>query len=105
MEIKRKERAVEKIVKGYAGQRVSADAIRQCLYSISDNNSFLNSNKKPVEDCIGLLFEYFHPMNCETGYSLSINEEPKADSPGAIQYIKSFNYWYMYKSYTLICHF
>jgi Protein of unknown function (DUF2009) len=83
MEIKRKERAVEKIVKVYANQRVSADAIRQCLYSISDNNSFLNSNKKPVEDCIALLFEYFHPTNCEPGYSLSINET-NAKSLGTI---------------------
>ena len=74
LEIKRKERAAEQIVRKYTSPRLSGDSIRACLYSISDNNSFLNSNKLPVTDCIALLQQYFHPSVVEPGYSLSIEE-------------------------------
>lgn len=84
MEIKRKEKAVEKIVKTYASHRLAPDMIRQCLYSISDNNSFLNSNKKPVEDCIALLHEYFSPRQIAEGYSLAINEESNSMAAGIV---------------------
>lgn len=73
-EIKRKERAAEQLVRKYASARLSADSLRLCMYSISDNNSFLNSNKKPVSDCIALLKEYFSPAVVEPGYSLAIDE-------------------------------
>jgi hypothetical protein len=52
---------------------LSGDFIRACLYSISDNNSFLNSNKLPVTDCIALLHKYFHPSVVEPGYSLAVH--------------------------------
>jgi hypothetical protein len=74
LEIKRKEKAAESIIRKYSSDRLKADTLRQCLYSISDNNSFLNSNRKPVLDCIDLLKHYFHPSKVETGYSLSIDE-------------------------------
>jgi hypothetical protein len=73
-EIRRKEKAADYLVKRYASRRLSADDIRMCMYSISDNNSFLNSNRKPVVDCIELLKEYFSPANVEPGYSLGIDE-------------------------------
>eukprot|EP01035_Chromulina_nebulosa_P017717 gene17717-23309_t len=72
IEIKRKEKAIDKLVHKY--NIISGDLLKQCLYSISDNNSFLNSNKKPVEDCIDLLQSYFSSVSAEPGYSLSINE-------------------------------
>jgi hypothetical protein len=73
-EIKRKEKAAEQIVRQYQSNLLSADAIRSCLYSISDNNSFLNSNKKPVDDCIELLKKYFSMENFDEQFSLSIDE-------------------------------
>jgi hypothetical protein len=89
-EIKRKERAIEHLVKKYSSQLVinyrgsavnsagpglsREEIIRTCLYSISDNNSFLNSNKKPITDCIDLLQEYFKTNKVEAGYNLGINE-------------------------------
>jgi len=38
---------------------MSEDEVRMCLYSISDNNSFLNANKKPISDCLALLEKFF----------------------------------------------
>lgn len=73
-EIKKKERAIELLVKKYTSSRLSSDTIRSCMYSISDNNSFLNSNRQPVLECIELLQTYFSPTTIEKGYSLSIEE-------------------------------
>jgi hypothetical protein len=50
------------------------DDIRLCLYSISDNNSFLNSNRKPITDCIALLEKYFYKGGGNPETTLSINE-------------------------------
>ena len=74
MEIKRKGDAVKRIVRKYTTRSLSADDIELCLYSISDNNSFLNSNRKPITDCIALLEKYFKPDQCSEEYSLGINE-------------------------------
>ena len=74
MEIKRKQTAVKTIVKKYATNALKEEDIEMCLYSISDNNSFLNSNRKPITDCIALLEKYFKPGKVEDGCSLSINE-------------------------------
>lgn len=60
-DIKQKEQAAEMLVRRYKTAALSSDMIRQCLYSIGDNVSFLNSNLKPVLDCIDLLKEYFDP--------------------------------------------
>lgn len=78
-EIKRKEKAVETLMKEFAtGQGAQAkrkeEMLRTCLYSINDNNSFLNSNRQPVLDCIELLQEYFSPSSVEPHYSLGIEE-------------------------------
>ena len=108
-EIKKKEKAIESLVKQYAGNgggsssggyggygggygygrdsgsssvnSKKAEIIRSCLYSISDNNSFLNSNRKPVLDCIELLKQYFSPevmgaasTSVSSRYSLGISE-------------------------------
>jgi hypothetical protein len=52
----------------------SQDDLERCLYSIGDNDSFLNSNRLPVDTCIALLQQYFHPDSIEDGYSLAIDE-------------------------------
>lgn len=40
-EIKQKERAIEHLARKYARPDLESDVIRQCLYSIGDNHSFL----------------------------------------------------------------
>lgn len=67
-EIARKEMAAKAMVKDHAVRgRLSEDDIRLCLYSICDNSSFLNSNCRPINDCILLLKKYFHPDRAESG--------------------------------------
>ena len=61
LEIKRKERAAEVICNKYASRTLSKENIRLCLYSISDNNSFLNSNRRPILEFSDLLQKYFLP--------------------------------------------
>lgn len=39
--IKRKEKAIEILARKYAGNGLDSELVRQCLYSIGDNNSFL----------------------------------------------------------------
>ena len=58
-EIKIKEQAQEKIAKKYCGgSSKDKESIKWCLYSISDNFSFLNSNRKPIDMMILYLKEY-----------------------------------------------
>ena len=38
---------------------LTAEEVRLCLYSLSDNQSFLNTNKRPIEECQALLERYF----------------------------------------------
>lgn len=122
-EIKRKERAIEHLVKKYAPQLVlqyrggngsapksvtnkpplsREDVIRTCLYSISDNNSFLNSNKKPIIDCIELLQHYFSPNEVENGgskqYNLGIAE---GVSGSRLSHSHTMQYHYVLQSLSL----
>lgn len=73
-QIQRKERAIEEIASQFRTHRLSSDDIRTCLYSIGDNNSFLNSNRLPIEKCIGLLESYFSPASAGDTTSLEIRE-------------------------------
>ncbi|CAM9248312.1 unnamed protein product, partial [Heterosigma akashiwo] len=47
--IKRKNRLIETYAKQYSNRNIDADTIRLCLYSISDNKSYLNSNRLPID--------------------------------------------------------
>ena len=71
-EIRRKEKAVHAIKRKYRSDRLSSDDIHLCLYSICDNNSFLNSNRVPVDKVIEFLQKHFAPDRMERGYCLSI---------------------------------
>jgi hypothetical protein len=67
-EIRRKETAAKAIVKDHVVRgRLSEDDIRLCLYSICDNSSFLNSNCRPIDECIQLLNKHFRPNIAEPG--------------------------------------
>ena len=61
LEIKRKERAAEIICNKFQSHRLSKETIQLCLYSISDNNSFLNSNRRPILEFAELLHKHFLP--------------------------------------------
>ena len=97
-EIKRKEKAADIIVQKYSSPRLSTDTIRSCMYSISDNHSFLNSNRKPVLECIELLQKYFSPALVEPGYSLSIEE---GISGARLSHSHDLQYNYVLQSLTL----
>lgn len=71
-EIRKKERAVKFLKHKYQTSRLSQDDIHLCLYSICDNNSFLNSNRVPIDKIIDYLKSHFSPHKVEEGYSLSI---------------------------------
>ena len=73
-EIKAKERAVESLSKRHANSNINAEEIRQCLYSIGDNNAYLTAFRDPVDRMISLLTNNFHPDSFEEGYELSITE-------------------------------
>eukprot|EP00047_Mylnosiga_fluctuans_P003705 m.230461 g.230461 ORF g.230461 m.230461 type:complete len:634 (-) comp12068_c0_seq1:102-2003(-) len=71
-EIKTKERAIEKLSRDYSNQDITRDEIKWCLYSITDNHSFLRSNRVPIDDMIVLLQKYFKADSFEEGYNLAI---------------------------------
>ncbi|KAJ3272874.1 hypothetical protein HDV01_005197 [Terramyces sp. JEL0728] len=71
-EIKKKEKAIEYLAKKYGRQGLEPEVIRQCLYSIGDNNSFLRTNRDPCEKMIYYLKKYFDPKAYEKNYSLAI---------------------------------
>ena len=70
--IRRKEKAIAALVKKHASSSLSPDDIRLCCYSICDNNSYLNSDRRPCDQALSLLEQYFSPSSVSEGYSLSI---------------------------------
>ena len=74
LEIKRKNSAVKELTNKYVTRLLDEDTLQQCLYSISDNNSFLNSNRRPILELRDLLIKYFEPSRFDPAYSLAIDE-------------------------------
>ena len=72
-DIKTKERAREVLAKKYANPALPPDHLLHCLYSISDNNSFLAFSRDPVDRIIGYLKQYFRPDSFDPGLSLAIH--------------------------------
>ena len=71
--IKAKERAIDKLAYKYARSTdMDEEDLKQCLYSIGDNNAFLRTNRDPCERLIQYLKQYFHPTTPEGGRSLAI---------------------------------
>ncbi|KAI8616086.1 hypothetical protein BC830DRAFT_1063753 [Chytriomyces sp. MP71] len=73
MEIRAKERAIEILAKRYATTDISAEGIKQCLYSIGDNHAFLRTNRDPCDKMIGHLKRYFNPEKADGPFSLAIS--------------------------------
>ena len=71
--IKAKERAIEKLAYKYSRKtEMDDESLKQCLYSIGDNNAFLRTNRDPCERLIQYLKRYFHPTSAEPGLNLAI---------------------------------
>ena len=59
-------------LKANGGPYVQEDILR-CIYSISDNNSYLLFNRDPVDRIIDYLRQHFRPDGTESGASLAIS--------------------------------
>eukprot|EP00945_MAST-04E_sp_MAST-4E-sp1_P005388 g5388.t1 len=68
----RKAEAEKILCERYSNPKLSADDVRLCLASIADNNSFLRSNRDPVERMIFYLKSTFSPETHTPGHSLQI---------------------------------
>lgn len=97
-EIKMKERAIETLAKKYSTSSLSSEDVKQCLYSIGDNNSFLRGNRDPIDKMIGLLKEYFVPNSPEPPFALSISS---GNSGARLSHSHERQYYYVLQSLTL----
>jgi len=71
-EIKRKEKIVKNMCAKYKNSKITEDDIKFCLYSLTDNNSFLNSNAEPINKILKFLKHFFRAHSVDEGYSLEI---------------------------------
>jgi hypothetical protein len=97
-EIKRKEKTVKKLCNQYKNGRISEDDIKFCLYSLTDNNSFLNSNAEPIIKMLKYLTTFFAADKFEEKFSLEI----VAGEKGArLTHNHEKQYMYVYQSLKL----
>ena len=61
------------VIHRYRSNLLKEEEILLCLYSISDNNSFLLFNRDPIDRMIAYLKSYFRPDQVEHSFSLGIN--------------------------------
>eukprot|EP00887_Chlorella_sp_A99_P003240 scaffold9.g3240.t1 len=66
------ERAREALARRYRSRALGEDDLLRCLYSISDNNSYLLFNRDPVDRMIAYLRAFFRPDAAAPGASLAI---------------------------------
>ena len=78
-EIKKQEKAAELLGRKYASERITAETIRQCLYSIKDNNSFLRCNRDPIDQAIAWLEELYGPNSKKHPIVESQQQEQEQD--------------------------
>jgi hypothetical protein len=71
-QIKKKEKTIEYLAEKYSNDKIDAEMIKQCMYSITDNNAFLRESRDCCDQMIELLREMFHPDKVIDGYSLAI---------------------------------
>lgn len=111
-EIRRKENSIKLLAKKYSTtalsalyggpvvpdhrkrKGISAEDVRQCLYSIGDYHSYLRSNRYPVESIIKLLNQYFTAdgsTNDDPDFSLGISSG-KGGSRLSHSHTKQFHY-------------
>ncbi|KAG2500287.1 hypothetical protein HYH03_001865 [Edaphochlamys debaryana] len=71
-DIKVKEKARESLSRRYRNARLTEEEILTCIYSLSDNNSYLLFNRDPIDRFIQFFHRYFKHDSHEPGYSLGI---------------------------------
>jgi len=97
-DIKKKEKVVKSLCNQYKSSKINDEEIKFCLYSLTDNNSFLNSNAEPINKMLKFLTSYFLPNKEEENYSLAIT----AGVNGArLSHTHEKQYHYVYQSLTL----
>lgn len=62
-EIQAKERAQTYLSRQYATSKITQEEIRQALYSVGDNHSYLAYNRDPILNMIALLKRHFDPAH------------------------------------------
>merc|ERR1712196_455656 len=72
--------------------------VRQCLYSIGDNNAYLTAFRDPVDQMIRYLTTYFRADEAEEGYELGIAE---GDQGSRLSHPHFEQYHYVLQSLTL----
>lgn len=56
---------MKNICRKYSSRKINEEELKFCLYSITDNNNFLNANSLPIEKMITFLKQYFDPDDVE----------------------------------------
>lgn len=98
-DIRAKERAIEHLVSKYSRRGLSQEDVRQCIYSIGDNHTFLRANRDPCEQMIGYLKKYFQPMSFKDA---ATNLAIRSGRSGArLSHDHSVQYAYVLQSLTL----
>eukprot|EP01123_Difflugia_compressa_P008847 TRINITY_DN2771_c1_g2_i1.p1 TRINITY_DN2771_c1_g2~~TRINITY_DN2771_c1_g2_i1.p1 ORF type:complete len:520 (+),score=113.15 TRINITY_DN2771_c1_g2_i1:203-1762(+) len=97
-DIKKKEKIVKAMCSKYSNSSIKEEEIKFCLYSLTDNNSFLNSNAEPIKKMLAFLTTFFKQNTFDEGYSLEIH----AGVNGArLSHTHEKQYLYVYQSLTL----
>ena len=71
-EIKQKEAAIEYLARRYRSRELPEEELKQCLYSIGDNNAYLYQARDPVDRMITYLKELFPASSPTDATSLAI---------------------------------
>jgi hypothetical protein len=97
-EIKRKEKVVKNLCSKYRNDKINEEDIKYCLYSLTDNNSFLNSNAEPIIKILKYLTTFFNQNRAEENYSLEITS---GDKGARLTHTHDKQYMYVYQSLKL----
>jgi len=71
-EIKHKEKIVKEISNKCSSSKITPEEIKYCLYSLTDNNSFLNSNAEPIQHMLDFMKLFSPTAEEDSAYSLDI---------------------------------
>ena len=77
-EIKQKEAAIEYLARNYSNADLPPEDLRQCLYSIGDNNAYLYQARDPVDRMISFLTQLFsaeEPPSAELSLAIAHGEK------------------------------
>ena len=101
---KNKSSAIKELCVKFKSELLTEDDIKRVLDSISDNNSYLSFNVKPVEKLIFHLKNNFDRLKEDPNFSLELTSKPKkrpnSSSFGGGGYFSSLSS-YVYSGYTL----